>query len=567
MTDISATDLTTNPLYRLADHPPFAQITVAHAEPAIRALLAESRDELAAIEADAPTTWAGLMDRLDRNDWLSKSWGVLAHLMGVRNSDDLRDVYQVLQPEIVEIGNAYGQSRVLYDCYCAIRDGEEFAGLCSAQKRILEAAIQSAELAGVALEGDARDRFGEIAKRLAELSTNFSNHVLDATKAFALELTDLDDVDGLPASLRSLAANTAKSRGHETASAEMGPWVITLDFPSFGPFLQHSTRRELREEVYKAYIQRCSDGEFDNRPLVDEILALRAEQAALLGFANFAEKSLSQKMAPSVEAAESLLVELRDTSKLAGQNELDELAAFAAEKGFDAPEGLAHWDMGFWTERLREEKYDIEQEALRPFFPLPSVLAGLFELVEQIFGVTVCQADGEAEVWNDDVRFFRIEDGGKLLATLYFDPYSRPADKRDGAWVNLCTARSKLHATDGEAARLPVTYMVCNQSPPDGEKPSLMTFGEVLTLFHEFGHALHNMLTEVDYSGAAGFCNVEWDAVELPSQFMENFCTHKPTLAKLAKHYESGETLDEAIMDRLIAARTYRAGSNFLRQV
>jgi oligopeptidase A len=468
----------------------------------------------------------------------------------------------------VQFWNKVSQSQPLYKAFKSLRDSDEWDSLEAAQKRIVEAAIREAELSGVGLAGEKRNRFNAIELELAELSTKFSNHVLDATKAFSLTLTSLDEVDGLPPSLLSLAAQAARAAGEENATAENGPWRITLDFPSYGPFMQHSTRGDLREKLYKAFISRASTGELDNSPLIERILQLRQEQAKLLGFNSYAELSLASKMAPNVEAAEALLEELRRASYDAAAKELEELKAFAAKKGAEEAKDLKHWDISFWAERQREEKFGFSAEELRPYFPLPQVLEGLFNLVKRLFGVTVTAADGQAPVWHQDVRYFQIADEtGTPIAYFYLDPYSRPAEKRGGAWMDDCINRAKIVEGGAIATRKPVAYLVCNQTPPVDGKPSLMTFGEVETLFHEFGHGLQHMLTKIDYPGAAGINNIEWDAVELPSQFMENWCYERPTLMGMARHYQTGEPLPEHYYQKLLAARNYMNGSAMLRQL
>jgi oligopeptidase A len=405
-------------------------------------------------------------------------------------------------------------------------------------------------------------------QELAELGTRFSNNLLDATKAFHLTLTQPEDVEGLPLSLRQMAAQAAREAGETQATAEQGPWRITLDYPSFGPFMEHCRRRDLRQQLYRAFISRASRGEHDNTPLISRILQLRQEKAALLGYANYAELSLASKMAPDVAAVERLLEELRQASFDVAQQELEEIRAFARSHNAPEADTLTHWDLAFWAERLREHRYAISDEELRPYFPLPNVLNGLFGLAQRLFGVTVKPADGEVPVWHPDVRFFRIEDEqGQAVAAFYLDPYSRPAEKRGGAWMDECVGRSRLLAESGAALRLPVAYLICNQTPPVDGKPSLMSFTEVNTLFHEFGHGLHHMLTRVDHSMAAGIRNVEWDAVELPSQFMENWCYHRDTLMQMSAHVDTGDPLPEALYHKLLAARNFRAASLMLRQL
>jgi oligopeptidase A len=383
-----------------------------------------------------------------------------------------------------------------------------------------------------------------------------------------MALRTADETAGLPPSLLEQAAAAARRAGHQAATPAEGPWVITLDLPGFVPFMQHSRRRDLREQLYRAYVTRASSGELDNEPLIRRRLELARQKARMLGFQTYAEVSLSRKMAGSVDAAEDLLRQLRDAARPHAEADLAELDALARAAGAAEAGGLRHWDVPFWAERLREARYDLRDEELRPYFPLPRVLEGLFALAERLFDIRVTAADGEAPVWHDDVRFFHLRDaGGRMLASFYLDAYSRPAEKRGGAWMDMLVGRSRACAPAGAAVRLPVCYVNCNQTPPVGDKPSLMNFVEVRTLFHEFGHALQHMLTTVDCGPAAGINNIEWDAVELASQFMENWCYDRGTLTAMAHHYQSGEPLPAATIDRLIEARTFREGTTTLRQV
>lgn len=561
--------ITDNPLLIGKGLPPFESIKPEQVVPAFEELLAKLDSQLADLEATVTPTWGSLVEPLEKlQQPLSWSWGLVSHLMGVKNSPELRQAYETVQPKVVQFWNKLSQSKPLYEAFKALGDSENWHKLEPAQKRIVEAAIRDAELSGVGLEGEQKERFNAIQLELADLSTKFSNHVLDATKAFSLTLTTKEEVDGLPPSLISLAAQSARVAGEENATAENGPWRITLDFPSYVPFMQHSTRRDLREKLYKAYISRASSGELDNNPLIERILQLRQEKAKILGFNSFAELSLAKKMAPSVAAVEGLLEELRSVSYDAAVKDLAALKAFAASKNAAEANNLQHWDLNFWSERQREEKFDFNAEELRPYFPLPQVLEGLFSLAKRLFGVTITAADGTAPVWHEDVRYFQIADEtGSPIAYFYLDPYSRPAEKRGGAWMDDCIGRAKITENGTPTTRLPVAYLVCNQTPPVDGKPSLMNFAEVETIFHEFGHGLQHMLTKVDYQGAAGINNVEWDAVELPSQFMENWCYHQETLFGMAKHYETGEILPEHYYQKLLAARNYMSGSGMLRQL
>ena len=558
---MSDATITKNPLLIGKGLPPFNEIKADHVVPAMTQILKELDEEITNLENNVTPTWSGLVEPLtELEERLSWSWGIVGHLMSVRNSPQLREAYETMQPEIVKFYNKLSQSKPLYEAFKGIKD-KEWDKLEPAQQRIVESSIRDFELSGVGLEGETRERFNQIQLESAELSTKFSNNVLDATKGFKLKLTDKKDVAGLPPSALGLMAQTAKAEGNENATAENGPWVVTLDYPSYIPFMKYAENRELREKLYKAFVSRASEGEYDNRGNIDRILELRKEKANILGFANYAELSLARKMATSVEAVQQLQEELRVASYDAAVKEFEELKAFAGQE-------IKNWDTSYWAEKQREAKFDFKEEELRPYFSLSRVLDGLFELANRIFGVTITAADGEAPIWQDDVRYFQIadEDGG-AIAFFYLDPYSRPAEKRGGAWMNDCIGRAKMTVEGKTETRLPVAYLTCNQTPPVDDKPSLMTFNEVTTLFHEFGHGLQHMLTTIDYVGAAGINNVEWDAVELPSQFMENWCYDRPTLFGMAKHYQTGETLPEEYYQKLVAAKNYMSGSAMLRQL
>ena len=563
-----------NPLLNGKGLPPFESIKPEHVVPGIEQLIKTLSQALADLEiridADQASTWEAIVAPLTAiTEQLSWSWGIIGHLMGVKNSAELRSAYETVQPALVQFANQISQSQAIYDGLLRLKAGNQWQSLDSAQQRIVEATLRDATLSGVGLAGETKAQFNDIQQAMAELSTQFSNHVLDATKAFSLTLTEQTEVAGLPNSLLSLSAQAARDAGDKEATVEAGPWRITLDMPSYAPFLRHAKRRDLREKLHRAFITRASSGELDNRPLIEKILKLRKQQAELLGFSNYAELSLARKMAPSVSAVEGLMEELRLASYEAAKKELAEIEAFAAAQNAPEAGDLKQWDLPYWTERLRESKFELNDESLRPYFPLPRVLEGLFSLAERLFGITISAADGAAPVWHQDVRYFQVSDAdsGETIAHFYLDPYSRPAEKRGGAWMDECIVRAKEQTQAGSSVRLPVAYLVCNQSPPVDGKPSLMTFREVETLFHEFGHGLQHMLTQVDYAGAAGINNVEWDAVELPSQFMENWCYDRDTLFGMAKHYETGEPLPEAEYRKLLTARHFMTGNAILRQV
>ncbi|MFM7674850.1 MAG: M3 family metallopeptidase [Synechococcus sp.] len=575
------------PLMRGEGLPPFEAITPGQVDQAIPALIEDLNGSLTALEErlaallaeESPLGWAEVMDPQQRmGERLRWSWGVVSHLHGVCNTPELREAHQRQQAAVVEFGSRAGQSRVVYAALEALQAqhgaAPEGAGLDATQQRILAAERRDMQLRGVGLEGAEQEAFNAASQELAELASRFSNHVLDATNGWSLLLAEAAEVEGLPTSLRELLAQAARDAGDtrpdgSPASAAEGPWRMGLDVPRVFPFLQYSTRRDLRERVYRAQMSRASGGDLDNRPLIERILTLRRQQARLLGFANWAEVSLAAKMADSIEAVETLLEELRAAAYPVALQELEELRACAARNGAPEADDLRPWDVSFWAETLRRERFDLDAEALRPWFPLEQVLEGLFGLCQRLFGIRIAAADGDAPLWHPDVRYFRVleaqgPEAGAPLAAFYLDPYSRPGSKRGGAWMDECLGRH--HSAAGDLV-LPVAYLICNQSPPVGETPSLMTFSEVETLFHEFGHGLQHMLTTVERPQAAGINNVEWDAVELPSQFMENWCYDRATLMGMARHWQSGEPLPEAEYHKLLAARTFMGGSATLRQV
>ncbi|KAG8073029.1 hypothetical protein GUJ93_ZPchr0006g45491 [Zizania palustris] len=517
-----------NPLLADFDFPPFDRVEPQHVRPAVRTLLARLEGELTDLEKAVQPTWGKLVEPLERIvDNLEVVWGTVDHLKAVKDSSELRAAVDDVQPDKVKFQLRLGQSKPIYQAFNAIRNSSDWESLSEARKRIVQAQIKEAVLSGVALEDEQREKFNQIEQELEKLTQKFSENVLDATKKFEKLISDKKEIDGLPATALGLAAQTAVSKGHESATAENGPWIITLDAPSYIAVMQHARNRALREEVYRAYLTRASSGDLDNTNIISQILKLRLEKAKLLGYKNYAEVSMAQKMA-TVDRVEELLEKLRAASWDHAVQDMEDLKVFANGSGSLEANDLAHWDLTFWSERLRESKYDINEEDLRPYFALPKVMDGLFSLANKLFGVSVEPADGLAPVWNSDVKFYCVKDSSNSpVAYFYFDPYSRPSEKRGGAWMNVVFSRSRVLARNGLSARLPVAHMVCNQTPPVGDKPSLMTFREVETVFHEFGHALQHMLTKQDEGFVAGIRGIEWDAVELPSQFMENWCYHK----------------------------------------
>ena len=586
-------ELEDNPLLVTEGLPCYDRIRPEHIVPAVQHVLAAAEQQLTELEQRLSSlekpTWDDLfvaLECLDRP--FDFAWKPVSHLFGVLNSPELRTAYETVLPEVVRFGLRASQSRPIYE---SIKRLKAVAGdsLSATRRRIVDQKLLAAQLSGIDLEGAQQDRFNAIAEELSRLSTEFSNHVLDATKSFELILTQPEEVAGLPPSLLQLAAQSYEKSGEgrgvrgeqdqgkdkddnqSDASTRpspliprpsLGPWRITLDGPVVTPFLQHCQRRDLREVVYRAYVSRASSGEWDNSEIISRLLKLRREKALLLGYRTFAEVSLAEKMAPGVAAVEEMFNTLLTASRQPAEQDLKDLSQLSSLSDGE----LKHWDIGFWAERLREQRYDFTDEQLRPYFPLSRVLDGLFALLSKLFDITIRSADGEAAVWNPDVRFFRVFDGdgtAKPIAAFFLDPYSRPENKRSGAWMDTCLPR---RIVDGRV-ELPVAQLVCNSTPPVGDLPSLMTFREVETLFHEFGHGLQHMLTTVDESDAAGISGVEWDAVELPSQFMENWCYDRPTIRGLSGHYQTGEPLPDELFEKLKAARHFRAASQMLRQL
>lgn len=555
-----------NPLLSAQGLPPFAGILPQHVAPAVDIILTFSRQILERVETDESEGWDALMLPLEQIDILFEyGWGPVEHLLSVASTDELRAAHEAVLPKIVELRLQLRQSEALYRRLLQLRSHSDIT-TSETRRRIVERMILSAEQSGIALQGEQQERFNEIQQQLSQLATDFSNHVLDATKMWHLDLTDAAAVAGLPESLRRLTAaawsRSAENSGGVPAAADSGPWRLTLDQPCLGPFLEHSRERSLRELVYRAYVTRASDGALDNGPLISRILQLRREQARLLGYECYADLSLSQKMAGDVAAVQQMFDRLLLASLDRAKKELEELTALAEQQGHEGP--LAHWDLAFWAERLREQRFSFTDEQLRPYFSLDRVLDGLFALCERLFGITVRSVADAVSVWDADVRYYEVlDESGVQIAGFFLDPYSRPANKRPGAWMNDCIGRS----VTVRGVRLPVAHLICNSTPPAGGKPALMTFREVETLFHEFGHGLQHMLTTVNERDAAGICGVEWDAVELPSQFMESWCLHRETLMQMARHYETGEVLPEELYLKLRESRTFRAASQMLRQL
>jgi len=549
-----------NPLLSLTGLPPFSRIQPEHVEPAIDQLLAENRARLQQLlGANTEYTWDNLVQPIEEmNERLGRAWSPVSHMNSVVNSEALRAAYNACLPKLSDYYTELGQNEDLYRAYKSIAEGAQYQRLDAAQRKILDNELRDFRLLGVELPPASRARFKTIMQELSRLTSKFSENVLDATQCWSLVVTDEDRLAGLPHSARALARQSAEQQD------EAG-WRFTLEFPSYFPVLTHAEDRDLRRELYTAYVTRASDegpnaGQWDNGPLMEQILALRHEEAQLLGFGNYAELSLATKMAADTGQVVQFLEQLAERSLPAARKELDEVRAFAREHHGVA--ALEAWDVAFYSERLREHRYELAQEELKPYFPAHRVVAGMFAVVERLYGLTIQEREA-VDVWHPDVRFYEIRtEGGELRGQFYLDLYAR-RNKRGGAWMDECMSRRRL----GDELQLPVAYLTCNFTPPIGDDPALLTHDEVETLFHEFGHGLHHMLTRIDYPSVAGISGVAWDAVELPSQFMENWCWEREALDLFACHYQTGAPLPQDLYERMQAARNFQSAMQMVRQL
>ena len=495
---------------------------------------------------------------------LDFAWSVLSHLKSVKNNDEIREVYDKCIPEIIKEGSYVSQSLPLFNALKKLSTSGE---LSPVKQRIVDSSFKSMYLSGIDLMGDKKERFNEIKIRLSELSTKFSNNNLDYIADYELIVnSDNIHMKEMPMFALELYSQKAKNKYPES-SPENGPWMVTLDAPSFIPFMKSYPNSDLREQIYRAYSSKASFGDKNNLPIIKEILELKKEISELLGFDNYVQISLEKKMAGSQKEIENLLNDLSKKSRDRAIDEINEIKNYQIFKEKSDNAVLNPWDISYYCEKIKEEKLGLKEEDLKPYFSLDNVLEGLFGVANNLFDIVIKESKGEVDVWDKDVKYFRIYNKGsdEEIASFYLDPYSRPGEKNGGAWMNNCVDKSKLMGTK------PVAYLVCNGSPPinDGDvcKPSLMTFDEVVTLFHEFGHGLQHMLTTIDESAASGISNIEWDAVELPSQFMENWCYHKPTLKSFAKHYITNEDIPDDLFNKILDNKNFNSGLSMLRQI
>ncbi|CAI1786285.1 oligopeptidase A [Serratia proteamaculans] len=551
----------TNPLLTPFSLPPFSAIRPEDIVPAVQSALADCRAAVERVVAQpGPFTWDNLCQPLaESDDRLSRIWSPVGHLNSVKNSPELRAAYEQALPLLSEYGTWVGQHEGLYQAYRSLKEGAAFEKLTAPQRKSVENALRDFELSGIGLSPEKQRRYGEIVARLSELGSTYSNNVLDATMGWSKLITSEAELNGLPESALAQAQAMAQAK-------EQDGWLLTLDMPSYLPVLTYGDNRALREEMYRAFATRASDqgpnaGKWDNSEVMAETLALRHELAQLLGFDSYADKSLATKMAENPEQVLGFLSDLAKRARPQAEQELAQLRAFAKQHyGVDE---LEAWDITYYGEKQKQHLFSISDEQLRPYFPEQRVMEGLFEVVKRIYGITAKERK-DVDTWHPEVRFFDLFDAsGELRGSFYLDLYARE-NKRGGAWMDDCVG--SLRKANGELQK-PVAYLTCNFNRPLGDKPALFTHNEVTTLFHEFGHGLHHMLTQIDTAGVSGISGVPWDAVELPSQFMENWCWEPEALAFISGHYQSGEPLPKEMLDKLLAAKNYQAALFILRQL
>ncbi|WP_286240684.1 oligopeptidase A [Neptuniibacter halophilus] len=549
-----------NPMLEPQLLPAFSKIQPESIEPAIDQILADNRAGVEQLLQNLTTaSWDTLVAPLEEmNDRLAKAWSPVSHMNSVVNSDALRDAYNACLPKLSRYWTEMGQNQGLFQAFRELADGSEFSTLSEARQKVISNTLRDFRLSGIALEGEEKQRYGELQQRLSELTTRFSENVMDATDAWSKLLTDEASLAGLPDMAKAAAQQMAASRGEEG-------WLVTLDFPSYLACITYADDRELRREIYTAFATRASEqgpgeGQWDNSAVMTEILDLRYELAKLLGFDNYAEYSLATKMAENTDQVVGFLNDLAEKSRAVAQQDFQQLTDFAREE--HGLEALEAWDLAYYGEKLKQARYAISEEQIRPYFPLPKVLEGLFAVTGRLFDIEITEVN-EFDRWHPDARLFEISRNGELIARFFMDLYAREK-KRGGAWMDDCRVRRRL---DDGALQLPVAYLVCNFSSPVGDDPALLTHNEVTTLFHEFGHGLHHMLTRIECADVSGINGVAWDAVELPSQFLENWCYEPEALALISGHYQSGEPLPQALLDKMLAAKNFQSGMMMMRQL
>jgi len=541
--------------------PPFKQIKLSDIEPALDFILKENRVELKKLlDQPAPFSWKNLLAPIESlEDRLSQMWSPISHLNSVMNSEELRKIYERCLPKLIAYQTELGQNRALYDAILSIQKSNAFNQLDQTQQKIIHDHIRDFKLAGVALKPEQKKRFTILTQQQAELSNQFANNLLDATHAWTYHTTDKNELSGLPKHTLQTAQKAAKEKN-------LAGYLLTLDFPIYYAIMTLADNQKLREMIYTAYSTRASDqgpfaGKYDNTKIMDQLLAIRHELAQLVGFENYADYSLATKMANNIKEVIAFSNDLAKRAKPFAKKELETLKKYAEQK-FNA-NTLDAWDIAYYSEKLKEEEFNFTQETLRPYFPVDNVLSGMFNLVENLFHLKIKEKQN-IETWHDDVRYFEIYDASQTLRGAFYTDLFARTHKRSGAWMDECRVRRRL---PDNTIQTPIAFLTCNFNTPVDNTPSLLTHDEVMTLFHEFGHCLHHLLTTVDYSDASGINGVEWDAVELPSQFMENFCWDKNILTSLSKHYQTGETLPNDLYEKLITAKNFQAGMQIIRQL
>ncbi|WP_416396623.1 M3 family metallopeptidase [Allohahella sp. A8] len=553
----------------ILDLPSFSKVDASTLVDELKALLDECRAEITRVINSGRSSWDDIVQPMDElANRLNQFWAPVSHLNAVRNSERLREAYNAAVELLSEYYTELGQNKGLYQAYQALAESAEFEQLPQAKRKALEDALRSFRLSGVSLEADVQKRYGEISRRLAQLTSKFSDNVLDATQAWKKPVDDKTLLSGLPESALDMLRSAASKA--DDCEAE---YLLSLEFPCYHAIMTYCDTRELREEMYVAFSTRASDqgphaGQFDNTETMHEILSLRQEMARLLGFDTYAEYSLATKMAEDPQTVTSFLEELAEKARPFARREFDELQAFAREtdgERITQAQGLQAWDVGYYSEKLRKSRYDLSQEALRPYFPAERVIKGMFSVVSKLFGVQFEQAEAD-DCYHEDVTFYRVKRDGEVIAAVYMDLFARQ-QKRGGAWMADYAVRYERHDHDGVRLQLPVAFMTSNFTPATDNQPSLLTHDEVTTLFHEFGHALHHMLTQIDCYDVSGINGVAWDAVELPSQFMENWCWEPEALELISGHYETGEPLPVDLLDKMLAAKHFNSGMMMVRQI
>ncbi len=550
----------TNPLLENLTLPAFSRIKPEHIEPAIDQLLEEHRALLKSLlEQPGAHTWETLFCPLEeKDDRLQRAWSAVRHLHSVADNEALRRAYNACVPKMSDHDTELGQNEDLFRACKTLAEGDEYSKLDISRRKIIDNTLRDFRLSGIDLGKQDKLQYKALRQKLSQLETRFEQNLLDATHGWNRLVTDKSQLGGLPDTALELAEQTARQR-------DRSGWLFTLEYPSYHPVMTYADDRQFRQEMHTAYTTRASElgpdgGKWDNGPLMQEILSIRQELAALLGYSNYAEYSLVKKMADAPQEVMAFLQDLAARSKAVAQQELSVLEEFAAKEY--GMKDLRAWDIPYYSEKLRQKKYAFSQEDLRPYFPSHQVVEGLFSVVGRLYGLSISAKEG-IEVWHPEVKYFEIKDaGGRLRGGFYLDLYARP-QKRGGAWMDECVVRRLNHG----AVQLPVAYLTCNFTPPVSGKPALLTHDEALTLFHEFGHGLHHILTLVDYAGVSGINGVPWDAVELPSQFLENWCWERSALNLFARHYETGEPLPSELFDKMQRARTFHSGIHMVRQL